>query len=166
MAVRPRYPSAAARQAAYRARKQAAQILAARECTVIQQALRTRALAEQCWELYELIDAYSRDPHRPRQVPEGYSPGSLSGASASFYGMAAARVRRHRRALQRLVQVRDTLESPGGHATRCTRRPRTGGCCAPGTKLGPLQGSEEELLIWGLVWDASDPAWLYPKIKA
>ena len=57
MAVRPHYPSAAAKQAAYRARKrQAAQDLAARECATIQQALQTRALADQCWELYELID--------------------------------------------------------------------------------------------------------------
>ena len=62
MAVRPHYPSAAATQAIYRARtRQAAQDLAARECTAIQQALRTRALAEQCWELHELIDACSRD---------------------------------------------------------------------------------------------------------
>ena len=49
MAVRPHYPSAAAKQAAYRARKQAAQALAAQEYAVIQQALRTRALADQCW---------------------------------------------------------------------------------------------------------------------
>ena len=40
MAVRPHYPSAAAKQAAYRTRKrQAAQPLAARECATIQQAL-------------------------------------------------------------------------------------------------------------------------------
>ena len=50
MAVRPHYPSAAAKQAAYRARKrQAAQDLAARECAAIQQALQTRARADQCW---------------------------------------------------------------------------------------------------------------------
>jgi hypothetical protein len=55
MVVRPHYPSAAAKQAAYRARKQAALALAAQECAVIQQALRTRALADQSWELYELI---------------------------------------------------------------------------------------------------------------
>jgi hypothetical protein len=60
MAVRPYYPFAAAKQAAYRARtRQAAQDLAARECTAIQQALQTRALADQCWELHELIDACS-----------------------------------------------------------------------------------------------------------
>ena len=55
MAVRPHYPSAAAKQAAYRARKrQAAQDLAAWECATIQQALQTRALADQCWELHAL----------------------------------------------------------------------------------------------------------------
>ena len=55
MAVRPHYPSAAAKQAAYRARKrQAAQDLAAWECAAIQQALQTRALADQCWELHAL----------------------------------------------------------------------------------------------------------------
>ena len=59
---RPHYPSAAAKQAAYRARKrQAARDLAARECAVIQQALQTRARADQCWELHTLIDDWSRD---------------------------------------------------------------------------------------------------------
>ena len=53
MAVRPYSPSAAAKQAAYRARTRQA----ARECTAIQQALQTRAWADQCWELHELIDA-------------------------------------------------------------------------------------------------------------
>ena len=72
MAVRPHYPSAAAKQAAYRARKrQAAQDLAARECAAIQQALQTRALADQCWELYELIDAWSRDRDMPRRGAGG-----------------------------------------------------------------------------------------------
>ena len=51
MAVRPHYPSAAAKQAASRARKQqATRALAMRECAAIQQALQTRALADQCWE--------------------------------------------------------------------------------------------------------------------
>ena len=45
MAVRPHDPSAAAKQAASRARKRQA----ACECAAIQQALRTRALADQCW---------------------------------------------------------------------------------------------------------------------
>ena len=107
MAVRPHYPSAAAKQAAYRARKrQAAQDLAARECAAIQQALQTRALADQSWELHELTDACSRDPDMPRLAPAGRPPGLLVGASAHFYGVAAARVRRHRRALQRLAHVK------------------------------------------------------------
>ena len=67
MAVRPHYPSAAAKQAAYRARKrQAAQDLAARECAAIQQALQTRARADQCWELHELIDDSRRDADMPQ----------------------------------------------------------------------------------------------------
>jgi len=58
MAVRPHYPSAAAKQAAYRLRKrQTGQVLAVRECAAIQQALQTRARADQCWELHERIDA-------------------------------------------------------------------------------------------------------------
>jgi DNA-binding transcriptional regulator PaaX len=62
MAVRPHYPSAAAKQAAYRLRKrQAARDLATQECAAIQQALQTRALADQCWELHELIDDSSQD---------------------------------------------------------------------------------------------------------
>ena len=111
MAVRPHYPSAAVKQAAYRARKQAAQALAARECAAIQQALRTRA--EQSWELAELIDACSRDPDMPHQVPEGCPSGLLAGACAHCDGVAAARVRRHRRALQRLAHVRATREAHG-----------------------------------------------------
>ena len=72
MAVCPHPPAAAAKQSASRARKQqAAQALAARECATIQQALRTRV--EQSWELAELIDACSRDPDMPHQVPEGLS---------------------------------------------------------------------------------------------
>ena len=68
----PHYPSAAAKQAAYRARKrQAAQDLAARECAAIQQALQTRARADQCWELHELIDAWSRDADMPQPGPGG-----------------------------------------------------------------------------------------------
>ena len=108
MAVRPLYPSAAAKQAAYRARKHAAQALAAQACAVIQQALHTRTLADQSWERYELIDACSRDPDMPRQIPSGCPPELLAGASAHFYGVAAARGRRDRLALQRLAQVRAT----------------------------------------------------------
>jgi hypothetical protein len=100
MAVRPHYPSAAAKQAAYRARKQqAAQDLAACECAAIQQALQTRALADQCWEQYERIDDWSRDADMPQRVSDGHPSGLVAGVSASFYGIAAARVRRHRRAL-------------------------------------------------------------------
>jgi hypothetical protein len=114
MAVRPHYPSAAAKQAAYRARKQATQALAARECATIQQALRTRARADQCWELYEFIDACSRDADMPRRVPADRPPQLLGGASAHFYGVAATRVPRHRRALQRLAQVQATRRAKAG----------------------------------------------------
>ena len=87
MAVRPHYPSAAAKQAAYRARKrQAAQDLAARECAAIQQALQTRALADQCWELHELIDAWSRDADMPHRVPAGRPPGSWPVRAPTFTG--------------------------------------------------------------------------------
>ena len=72
---------------------------------MIQQALQTRALADQCWELHALIDDWSRDADMPQRVADGRPSGLVANASASFYGMAAARVRRHRRALQRLVQV-------------------------------------------------------------
>jgi hypothetical protein len=152
MAVRPHSPSAAAKQAAYRARKrQAAQDLAARECAAIQQALQTRARADQCWELHELIDAGSRDPDMPHRGPEGRPSGLLAGASAHFYGVAAARVRRHRRALQRLAQVRATRGAQAG-APRdagadqdAARVPttRTGGACRaqPGASRVTTPGS-------------------------
>jgi hypothetical protein len=118
MAVRPHYPSAAAKQAAYRARKQqAAQNLAARECAAIQQALRTRARADQCWELHALIEDWSRDADMPRRVPADCSSGLVAGVSAHFYGVAAARVRRHRRALQRLAHVRAPREAQAGYIT-------------------------------------------------
>ena len=146
MAVRPHYPSAAAKQAAYRARKQqAAQDLAAHECAAIQQALQTRALADQCWELHELIDDWGRDADMPHRVPEGRPFGLLAGASASFYGMAAARVRRHRRALQRLAHVRATraarVGAPRAADADCARRgapsphPKTLGRSCEGTWL-------------------------------
>ena len=134
MAVRPHYPSAAAKQAAYRARKrQAAQDLAARECAAIQQALQTRALADQCWELYELIDAWSRDADMPRRAPAGRPAGSWRHERPLLRG-AAARVRRHRRALQRLAHVRATRGAQAGaprNADRPQRVPatRTGGAC-------------------------------------
>ena len=98
MAVRPHSPAAAAKQAAYRGRKLAAQVLAARACAAIQQALQTRALADQSWELHERINDWSRDADMPSRGPEGRPSGLVVGASAFFAGMAAARVRRHRRA--------------------------------------------------------------------
>jgi hypothetical protein len=136
MAVRPQYPSAAAKQAAYWARKrQVAQALAARECATIQQALQTRALADQCWELHACIDDWSRDADMPHHVSEGRPSGLVAGVSTSFSGMAAARGRRHRRALQRLAQVRATraVQADGPHAagSQCASahgaRPRTTG---------------------------------------
>src|SRR5262245_19620659 len=112
MAVRPHYPSAAAKQAAYRARKQPAQARAARAWAALQQALRTRALAEQCWELQELIDACSRDAAMPHRGPESHYSRLLADGGARCAGIAAARVCQHQRALQRLAQVR---------ATRCAQ---------------------------------------------
>jgi hypothetical protein len=111
MAVRPHGPSAAAKQAAYRARKRAAQALAAQECAAIQQALRTRALADQSWELYELIDDWSRDPDMPSRGLAGRPSGLVAGTSAHFAGMAATRMHRHQRALQRLAQVQATRKA-------------------------------------------------------
>jgi hypothetical protein len=134
MAVRPRDPSAAAKQAAYRARKrQTAGDLAHRECAAIQQALRMRALADQSWELHELIDTWSRDPDMPRRGPGDRPVEFLAGGSAHFYGVAAARVRRHRRALQRLAQVRAVrgAQASGPRAARAesiVHEPSTNGC--------------------------------------
>ena len=113
MAVRPHYPSAAAKQAAYRARKLAAQVLAARACAAIQQALQTRARADQSWELHALIDDWSRDADMPQRVADGPPSGLVAGANASFYGRAAARVRQHRRTLRRLAHIKATK---GAHA--------------------------------------------------
>jgi hypothetical protein len=75
---------------------------------VIQQALQTRVRADQCWELYALIDAWSRDPDMPCRVPASRPVEFLAGGSAHFYGVAAARVGWHRRALQRLASGRAT----------------------------------------------------------
>ena len=128
MAVRPHYPSAAAKQAAYRARKrQAAQDLAARECAAIQQALHTRARADQCWELHARIDDWSRDADMPQRVADGCLSG-LAGAIALFPGVAAARERQHRRALQRLAHVKATRGAQAGalsavSAQGCAPRP-------------------------------------------
>ena len=131
MAVRPHYPSAAAKQAAYRARKrQAAQDLAARECAAIQQALQTRALADQCWELHALIDDVEPGQRTCRAVARrAGTSGLLAGASASFYGAAAARVRQHRRALQRLAHVRATRGAHMGALSDASADSAQG--CAP-----------------------------------
>ena len=129
MAVRPSYPSAAAKQAAYRARKrQAAQDLAAREGGAIQQALQTRALADGSWELSELMDAWSRDADMPHRGPEGRPSGLLAGASAHLYGVAAAPVRRQRRALQCLAHFRATKRAHAGALSAA---------CAWGVRLFP-----------------------------
>ncbi|HEY5868287.1 MAG TPA: hypothetical protein VI542_22450 [Candidatus Tectomicrobia bacterium] len=146
MAIRPHYPSAASKQAASRAWKQAAW-----ECAAIQQAFHTRVLADQAWELYELIDACSRDPDIPRRVLADRSPGLLAGGSAHFYGMAAVRVCRHRRGLQRLAQVRATREAQAGaprdtgtdQAAARVPTSRTGGACReqPQASRVTMQGS-------------------------
>ena len=60
--------------------------------------------------------------------------GLLTGASASFYGVAAARVRQHRRALQRLAHVRATK---GAHAGALAQRAQT---AHRGVRLSPPQG--------------------------
>ena len=104
MAVRPHAPSAAAKQAASRARKRlTARDLAAHECAAIQQALQTRARSDQCWEMDALIDERGRDSDMPRRAQAGRDLCLPAGAIALSYGAAAARVRRHRRALQRLA---------------------------------------------------------------
>jgi hypothetical protein len=143
MAVRPHYPSAAAKQAAYRARKrQTARDLATRECAAIEQALRTRALADQSWELYELIDAWSRDADMPRRAPAAHPAGLLAGASTHFYGVAAARVRRHRRALQRLAHVRATRAARVGASSDADADSAQG--CASLSPTRTVRGSCEE----------------------
>ena len=132
MAVRPHYPSAAAKQAAYRARKrQTARDLAAQEWAAIQQALQTRARSDQCWEMYALIDDSGRDSDMPRQAQARRKPGLPADALTLFYGAAAARVRQHRRALQRLAHVRATKGTHAGapsdagpdRAKACAPRP-------------------------------------------
>ena len=91
MAVRPHYPSAAAKKAAYRARKwQTARDLAAQEWAAIQQALQTRARSDQCWEMYALIDDSGRDSDMPRQAQRGRDTSRPAGAIAIRYGAAAA----------------------------------------------------------------------------
>ena len=155
MAVRPHYPSAAAKQAADRLRtQQAALALAAQECAVIQQGLQTRAQADQCWELHELIDDWSRDSDMPHRALESRPHGPVAGARVSFYGMAAARVRRHQRALQRLAHIRATRSAQAGaprdastaQATDQVPPTRTRGACvvrmSRSLPLHPLEDTE------------------------
>ena len=143
MAVRPHYPSAAARQAAYRLRKrQAARYWAALGCTAMEQALQTRALADQCWELHALIDDWSRDADMPRRGAVGRPLGLVAGASASFYGIAAARGRRHSRVLQRLAHVRATRAAHVGASSDARRRQRTGVCVSL-----PTRGSDIPVML-------------------
>ena len=132
MAVRPHYPSAAAKQAAYRARKrQAAQELAARECAAIQQALQTRALADQCWELHALIDDWSRDADMPRRVPVGRPSGLLAGASAQLLWEGRG-ARAPASAGAPAPGARQGHQgSPGGRAERRGCRQRIGVCVSP-----------------------------------
>jgi hypothetical protein len=109
MAVRPHAPSTAGMQATSCARKrQAAKDLAARECAAIHQALQTRAWADQCWELQRLIDACDWDSNMACQTQERRDRCLPAGAIALFHGAAAARMRQHRRALQRLAHGRAT----------------------------------------------------------
>jgi hypothetical protein len=93
-----------------------------RECAAIQQALRTRVLVEQSWELYELIDACRRDPDMPRRVPVDRPPEFLVGASASAPGAR---------------QVHPS--SPRGRAVRRGRRLCQEGCALT-QKKGFLSG--------------------------
>ena len=80
---------------------------------------------------------WSRDPDMPRRAPADRLPGLLAGTSAHFYGVAAACVRRHRRALQRLAHGRATRGAQAGAprdagtAQAAARVPttRTGGAC-------------------------------------
>jgi hypothetical protein len=143
MAVRPHSPSAAAKQAAYRARKrQAARDLADRECAAIQQALQTRTRADQCWEMHDLIDERGRDSDMPRQAPASRETGLPAGAIAIRYGAAAARVRRHRRALQRLAHVRATRAARVGASSDADVDSAQG--CASLSPTRTVRGSCEE----------------------
>ena len=106
--------------------------LAARECAVIQQALQTRARADQCWEMYVLID----DSRHAAPGASARKPGLPADALTLFYGAAAARVRQHRRALQRLAHVRATKGTHAG-APSDAGRGQSPGVCAPPPRQGP-----------------------------
>ena len=136
MAVRPHSPSAVKHAVSRVQQRQAALALAARECAALQQALLTRALADQCWELHALIDDWSQDADMPHHVSEGRPSGLVAGVNTSFYGMAAARGRRHRRALQRMAHVRAprAVQANGPHdaGSRCANAHGTWPCTAGG----------------------------------
>ena len=91
--------------------------LAAWECATIQQALQTRALADQCWELHARIDDWGRDADIPQRTAEGRPSGLVAGASAHFYGMAAARGARIG-GRSSAWRTSGHQGSPGGRATR------------------------------------------------
>ena len=73
--------------------------------------------------MYALIDESTRDSDMPRQAQGGRDTSRPAGAIAIRYGAAAARVRQHRRALQRLVHSRATggalLYMPRDAGSRC-----------------------------------------------
>ena len=129
MAVRPHYPSAAAKQAAYWARKrQTARDLAAQEWAAIQQALQTRARADQCWEMHDLIDAWSRDADMPRRAPAGRPAGLLAGTSAHFYGVGRGARTPASAGAPAFGARQGHPRSPRGRVERRGRRQRTGVC--------------------------------------
>jgi hypothetical protein len=137
MALRPHYPSAAATQDAYWARKQqTARDLANRECAAIQQALQTRAQSDQCWEMYGLIDDRGRDSDMPRQAQEDRDTSLPAGAIAIFHGAAAARLRQHCRALQRRAHVKATKR-----AHSCALSAASAKGCAPLPHTRAVRGS-------------------------
>ena len=77
----------------------------------------------------------------PQRVAEGRPSGLVAGASASFYGMAAARVRQHRRALQRLAHVKATRGAQAGALSTRAQTAHRGVRLAPHTRT--VRGSCE-----------------------
>ena len=154
MAVRPQVPPPRrpSKPPLGRGNGQVAQALAARECATIQQALPTRALADQCWELHACSDDWSRDADMPHHVSEGRSSGPVAGASTSFYGVATARGRGHRRALQRLAQVRATraVHADAPHAAGPPAPARTG--------HGRARRVGSPYRLWGILSKMARPA--------
>ena len=106
------------------------------ECAAIQQAFHTRAQADQCWERHALIDDWSRDADMPQRVSDGRPSGLVAGASASFYGRAAARVPPASPGASAPGARQGHPGSPGGRAKRRGSRQSTG-VCAPPPSQGP-----------------------------